>query len=108
MREIKRLVQCSRIPYDGAAAQHALSAWKVTDAGSDLTAGKRFDQRECCSLVRQFCEHDTFKGLIILGEYKMAEPFAHLNLDRSKLASYIVQVSAANRELSFELRIMGT
>ena len=70
-------------------------------------AGERLDHRQRGLPARQLLQDHALERLIVLGQDEVAEPLAHLLLDRRELAPDVVHVGAAHGELGLELRVVG-
>src|SRR4051794_24180714 len=70
--EAQRVPQFGRIARDDAAAEHGLGPRQRRDAGSNLAAGKGFDDRERTAAVAQRLQNDAFERVVVLGHYEIA------------------------------------
>src|SRR6266545_4859326 len=90
-----------------AAAEDLLRARERHEAGGDLSAGERLDDRQRALTVRELRQNDALQRLIVLGQDEVAEAPAHFALYRDELCPDVVHIGAAHGQLGLELRVVG-
>ncbi|HTE36947.1 MAG TPA: hypothetical protein VK630_10415, partial [Reyranella sp.] len=80
---------------DHALAEHALGADQRRDAGGDIAAGVILADRERERAGAQLRQDHAFQRLVVLGDDEVAQPLAHLRLDRRQPHVEVGLVGAA-------------
>src|SRR5262249_9735850 len=72
----------------------------------EMPAGEHLRGRERVAAVEQVGEDHAFQRLLVLGDDEVAQPLAHLGLDRLEPGGDLLLALAAHGKLGLELRIV--
>src|SRR4029453_7756517 len=98
--------ELARIARDEPLAEHLLGAGRGGQARCHMAAAEHLRRGQRMAALEQGGQHHAFQRLVVLGDDEVAQPLAHLRLDRRQARYQVGLVVAAHGKLGLELGIV--